>query len=843
MPTYIPQPWSPERLLERRRRARLTPYEPLVAVAAAVLAGVAADRLLGGGGLWLAAAVGLWAVWCWLWRAGRDASAAAVLLLSVAASAGAWHDASWRWFAADDLGRCAQPVAAPVCIEAIALESPARRAAPEPSPFRAIPGGETSRLELRVVALRDGEFWRPAAGRCLLTSNGHLLGVRAGDRVRVFGQLSAPPRALNPGEFDYALDQRAQRRLSLLRCESPDCVTVTHPGGWSLRRVLDGVRGWGEQALQRRLGPHAGALAAAMIVGAQDGLPDATIERYRQAGTLHVLVVSGLHVGLVVSAFYFIGRMGWVPRRWSLVVLMVAIAAYALVTGARPPVVRAAVLAELMCLALWTGRTVLAMNSLAAAAVVVIALNPCEAFRTGAQLSFLAAATLIWFGRRQLDRQETLDPLTRLLRSVESPPKKLLRATVASSWLIFLATVAVWVTAAPLMMRQYHLLSPVAMPLAVVVFPLVAVSVVSGLLVLLAEFAAPVLAPLFAGVSYAACAGLDRSVDLAAAAPLGHAYVAGPALWWTLAAYALMAAAVRWGGRPRVRRPLMYAALVLVVAGFAPAMAAVLQSDRRDGDLRCTFIAVGHGVSVLIEPPEGGVFLYDAGSLGSPWLATEKVSSVLWSKGISRIDGVLLSHADVDHFNALPGLLERFTVGGVYTTNQLLPRRLLPGEATAPAELSRLLSRHGVPVEKLALGDQLQLGGARVEVLHPTALGVVDTDNANSLVIGMTHAGRRLLLPGDLEGRGMEALLAQEPYDCDVLLAPHHGSPRSDPPGLAAWCRPEHVVISSAAGVYPDLASESYQEQGATVLSTSADGAVTVVIDASGVQVTRYRDP
>ncbi len=460
------------------------------------------------------------------------------------------------------------------------------------------------------------------------------------------------------------------------------------------------------------------------------------------------------------------------------------------------------------------------------------------------QLSFLAAATLIWFGRRQLDWRAGLDPMTRLLRSVESLPRRASRAVGSYAWLIFVATVAVWIVSAPLMMYRYHLLTPLAMPLAVAVFPLVGASVITGLIVLAAQFIFPPLAPLAATISGHACEGLERSVHLADA---GFFYVPGPALWWVLAFYALLAIGLRWGARPAVRKGLLYAIPLMIIAAFGPSLAVGLGMTKETPRLRGTILSVGHGVCVLIESPDGGVVLYDAGSLASPSLATEKISAVLWSKGITRIDAVMLSHADVDHFNGLPGLLERFEVGAVYASPQTLPRTLLPDERTAPAELSRLLTAHNVAVQTLTLGDRLRLGGplpanAVAEVLHPSALGVVDTDNANSLVIGIEYAGRRLLLPGDLEGRGLEELLLQEPYDCQVLLAPHHGSPRSDPPGLAAWCRPEWVVISSAPGVYSDSANLSYEEAGARVLSTAESGAVTFEISEAGIEVQTYRE-
>src|SRR5207344_1165443 len=85
-------------------------------------------------------------------------------------------------------------------------------------------------------------------------------------------------------------------------------------------------------------------------------------------------------------------------------------------------------------------------------------------------------------------------------------------------------------------------------------------------------------------------------------------------------------------------------------------------------DMRVSFVAMGHGACVVLETPDGRTLLYDAGSLGSPEYATQSVAGYLWDRGILRIDGIILSHADIDHYNAVPGLLERFRVGAVYVS-------------------------------------------------------------------------------------------------------------------------------------------------------------------------------
>jgi competence protein ComEC len=141
------------------------------------------------------------------------------------------------------------------------------------------------------------------------------------------------------------------------------------------------------------------------------------------------------------------------------------------------------------------------------------------------------------------------------------------------------------------------------------------------------------------------------------------------------------------------------------------------------------------------------------------------------------------------------------------------------------------------------MGDRLRTDDADVviEVLHPPREGVIGRDNANSVLLVVEYGGKRLLLPGDLESPGIERVMADPPLDCDVLLAPHHGSAGSDPPGFAAWSTPEWVVMSGRRPDRTMSAQQSYMQAGASVLHTALDGAVTCTMSPAQLELSVFR--
>lgn len=832
------------------------PRQPLVVLVIALAVGIALDRW---GGLeaavvWWVAATGSLAGWWVVWRRGSERLAAAILLVGVAATGAAWHHVCWDMFDRHEIARYAFPPSGgshrqPTCIEAIATERPHRMPAPLPSAYRAIPKGERSRLEITLCSIRDGTRWQPLRGRARLTVNGHLLGIRAGDRVQVFGQLSQLPAPSNPGQFDFAAQGRADRRLASVASSAPECVTVVRRStGFSLQRVLDDLRAAGQRLLWQHVGSRRAGLASAIVLGNRDGVPRDVTQHYMVTGTIHLLVVSGLHVGILALGLVGGQRLGIVPRRMALVAIVALVVGYALVAGARPPVVRAAVLVGLVCLAAWTGRRGVALNSLAAAAIVVLALNPADLFRTGTQLSFLAVATLIVVGTAIMRRREAaeIDPIDRLIRQSQPWYRGAIRWIFQWNGRLLMATLAVWLTALPLVMQQFHVVAPSAILISPLIWPLIGAALLGGFGVLATGWLAPPLAGLFGQVCDLALNGLETLVSSTQPIPGSHFWVAGPADWWVAGFYFGLLVFLATGSKLIAYRYQVATCLLWVTVGFVSATV-VPSTVTGSAGLEIDFIAVGHGSCVCLRAPTGETLIYDAGSLSSPHFAAQTISTSLWEKGLHGVDGIVLSHADVDHFNAVPGLLDRFHVGRVYVSPFMFDGfDASAGQRSAPAQLQRLLTDQGIEIEEIWANDRLRLGPeVEISVLHPTQEGVLGNDNASSVTLLIEYAGRKVLLPGDLESPGLDQLMAELPIDCDVIMAPHHGSRRSDPPGFARWCTPEWVVVSGGRGNNGiDLMERSYRAAGGRVVRTDQLGAVQVSIGPEGhIEVSCYREP
>ena len=223
-----------------------------------------------------------------------------------------------------------------------------------------------------------------------------------------------------------------------------------------------------------------------------------------------------------------------------------------------------------------------------------------------------------------------------------------------------LVSLTIWLLTMPLVMARFHLCTPVAVVLNTLAWLPMACGLIGGAVLLLVGSIAPPLAHLCGGFCNLNFRFLEWCVTAARHVPGSHFWVPGPADWWLLGFYGGLGLLAAF---PRLRPPRRWCAALLalwITVGFGVSM------WPRDHDrLDCTLLSMGHGCAVLLELPSGQTMLYDAGQSGAPSAGVRTISEFLWHRGFTHLDAVVLSHPDMDHFNALPGLLEKFSVGEV----------------------------------------------------------------------------------------------------------------------------------------------------------------------------------
>ena len=608
------------------------------------------------------------------------------------------------------------------------------------------------------------------------------------------------------------------------------------PTGWSLQSLLDRWRQGNRALLAQWLSPRHAGLAGAMFLGIREDLQPEDYRAFFETGTVHILVVSGLNVGILAMTLMALARLPWVSRGVLLAGVAALCVLYALVTDAQPPVVRATVMVLVGCGARWLGRPALSFNTLAAAALVALAINPADLFRVGPQLSFLAVAALVWRKERGA-LAEPPDPLQLLVERSRPWPRRALDVAMKRGRMALVESAVVWIAVSPLLVAKFHLLSASSILIGPAVAAPVALGMASGFVLL----ATGAWLPPIAVLSAATCDGclwlVELAVEWGRRIPAGHVWLPGPSGWWLAGFYAGLAMWAAVALRRPGRAPLRWG-VGLFSVWLCVGLAASWHSRRAEAPgLRCTNLAVGHGTAVVLELPDGRTLLYDAGRLGGPLAASNAVESYLWSRGITHLDAVILSHADADHYNALPALAAEFSIGVAYVSPVMFDT-MNAGLET----LRRSLAARRVRVEEVWASQRLDAGAnTTIEIVHPPRRGLLlASDNANSIVLAVEHAGRRILLTGDLESPGLEAVLAEESWDCDVLVAPHHGSVHSAPEKVAAWCRPESTIISGADRDQHEAVDAAYAAYGA-VWHTAREGAVQALLSRDGVRIRSWR--
>ncbi|MBN1560719.1 DNA internalization-related competence protein ComEC/Rec2 [candidate division KSB1 bacterium] len=682
---------------------------------------------------------------------------------------------------------------------------------------------ESSDRGMRAV-VRTDSVWvlnrvYPAKGKCLLqlpVVNSHL---DYGDRIVARGQLWLPPGERNPGEFNYQKYLAARNIHTTLRIISANHLLVLNAGEGNpfMRRALYPVRSFIISVIDASLSGQPAALLKALLVGARENLDDDLQEGFANVGVIHVLAVSGLHVGFVLAALTGFFRFVRIPDPWRSFLIMACLVFYALLTGMRASVCRAVILAILYLAGMLLQRRAHLLNLLAVAALIILACSPLELFEPGFQLSFTAVVSIIFlYGRLSA----LLNPL--LLRMRE-------KGQTVFIWIInlFSVSLAAQIGTLPLTLFYYNRLSLIAIFANIIVIPLIALVVAVGMIAVCASLVSGSCGAIFLTTASLLLNGLIIFVDNVQHLPFAWLSLPRPSAFHLLVYNSCVLLFVLW---PHIRaRKFFFFTIIFLLNSH------VWMGVRRHDGLKVTFFDVGQGDATLFEFPNGKTMLVDAGGRTMTIDCGERIIyPYLVRHGTKKIDHLVLTHNHSDHVGGASYLMSQKCVG-----------RLIKAAASADSELDAAIQdcaeHNGVPIKYVQAGDTLLIDeNVLILVFHPTKRFTLHDDNLSdannsSIVLKCIYFAHSVLMTGDAEKAAESSMLRYEDLlQSSLLKVAHHGSDTAGDRAFRRRVAADYGIVSVARFNKFGLPSESllndYEEEGTRILRTSRYGAIQFMI-------------
>lgn len=634
--------------------------------------------------------------------------------------------------------------------------------------------------------------------------------LRVGLACKVSGNLQIPPTAKNPNAFSYKEYLNHNKIFWILEIKQlflSDCSNREN----SLPLLLLKIREMGTNYLLKHFPEKTASIAVALIFGDRDFIEHDILESYQRLGIIHLLAISGLHVGLLAGMFFLAGIRAGITREKMTSVLILILPGYALITGAAPSVIRAVFMMLLVLFARKLKLTVLIIDVFAIVFIIYLFISPHILFNAGFQLSFAVSLSLILSA-----------PL--ILKRFSSPFAIILAVS-------FICQIA----AIPILLWHFFEVSIISVFANLIFVPMFSSLVLPVILILF------FLHLLMGGKSAFLLIPFDKFINLIdylaeklSGIPYTSLVLGRPSVLVLLLYVFIIPAFFSSWETAKGKKPFLLSCLLPLLAVMIHFFATAISPN---GEV--TFIDVGQGDSILVKLPYGkGNYLIDTGGTvrfqteewkmrNDPYdVGKDTVVPFLKSKGISTIDKLILTHGDMDHIGGAAAVIDEIRVKAV-----ILP--IASEISEFEQELIHKAKKSNSKVLYSKAGDRWTEGESLFQILSPPE-GVKIERNDGSIVLYAKLGGLSWLFTGDLESEGEKRLVQTYPnLKIDVLKAGHHGSKTSSTDLFLSSVLPQIAIISAGENnryghphtdVISRLASRNIR-----ILRTDEHGAVTYI--------------
>ncbi len=686
--------------------------------------------------------------------------------------------------------------------------------------------GDRQRFEIAVdsVFVRDTTLSVSGKVRVYLYQANPL---EFGDYIAIDAKLQEPRGATNPYAYDFkkSLESAGIRTIAFVYRDNNVRRIGRSEGNYFLTKLINPLRIHIEKTIDSNLHGDSAALLKGLLLGLGRKLPSEVRDAFTDSGTVHILAVSGLHVGIIAGLAWFVfASVFRIPRGVAALLTIALLAVFAGLVGGRPSVLRAGFMFSIIIIGASLSRPPNLLNSIGAAGAVLLAVKPIWIYDIGFQLSF--GATL------------GIGYLMPILQGWL--PGRLCRGDFLGKWIIspFIVSLSATLGTAPLVAWHFHrfqLIGPIA---NLAVLPPLGLIIGYGILGAIIQPISPFVASLFLSADWLLIrVYLLNIVKIFASLPYAYLTFPHPSIYWIYGYYAVL-----------ITAPIALmktSKKTLAMMGYFTLFAIVLllgrmtSVERLREDIRITFFDVGQGDCALVEFADGREMLIDGGPPGN---ITFSVLPYLQARGLEHIDAVVMTHSDADHVGGLRELQKEIEFGAIY-----IPY------ATYTSNLHRGFIAHaesvGTPVVLLSHGETIP-EFPEFRVLWPDTTSVSSAGslfvnpNEGSAVLMLDYGESQVLFTGDI-GIPTENKIAEiADLECDIVKVPHHGSKYSSGAILIEKSTPMLSIISVGAknrfGHPSERVIYEYSCAGSEVIRTDSCGAVIVTINRGKIAYRGY---
>ena len=656
----------------------------------------------------------------------------------------------------------------------------------------------------------------------LFTVNNIYKQIKIGNTISLIGTISKAKNDRNPGEFNYEKYLNNKGIVGLINCYKPEQLEIVDNTNSNLRNIVFSIRKKIDESIKKNHSKTAAALLKGILLADRKDLDYDIRTTFVNSGVIHVLAVSGLHVGFIIGIFFLL--FGRFNIRLKYILTIVGIVIFLVITGGHSSVFRASTMAIIFLIARLSARSTNGYNSISIAAFLLLLLDPNELFNPGFQLSFSAVLSIL------------------IIYPIFSEKIYRLKINALSkNLLLFISvSIAAQLGTLPFTLIYFHKLSIISIFANLIVIPIIGVIVALGVTTLILSFFLPV-ASVFASANMILIEAMFYFVNYTSSLTFSYIPIYNFSLVDGIFFYFFLIIII-YSIYKYNNKVLLILTILLTIISFSNYLYLDNEEILPKNNLSIVAIDVGQGDAILIKFPNDKIALIDAGNSTEYFDNGERVIYPLLQKlEIDKINTAFISHMDSDHFAGIISLVEKNIIDTIYK----------PCDKFSIKDniFEEFVEANNIYLKHYSEGS-FEIGGAKVFFLNDTSSMTYKQFDSNnkSGIIKICYGNNSFLFVGDAEIEAEEYLvnLYDRFLNADVLKIGHHGSSTSSSEEFVELVNPKIGIIS--AGVMNKFNHPSkkivnlYNERNVKLFRTDYEGAIIFTSDGEEISKIDWRE-